>query len=173
MVEKLSKKTKSTPYVKCTITNELAESLNTLEEKIGIVRADVVRAALHEHIQNHYSAYLPKSKSEIMNEVKQKYYFEKYNKEFRNLEFMKEQIPILEEHKKKLQSQLSDDEKKLNTVKKKINEKAYTNKIELKELENKKTRFEDSLKYKKNLKKQNDKKLEECKKGIFVEGALL
>ena len=104
MVEKLSKKTKSTPYVKCTITNELAESLNTLEEKIGIVRADVVRAALHEHIQNHYSAYLPKSKSEIMNEVKQKYYFEKYNKEFRNLESMKEQIPILEEHKKKLQS---------------------------------------------------------------------
>jgi len=172
MVEKLSKKMKAVPYVKCTITNELDESLNTLEEKIGVVRSNVVRAALHEHIKNHYSAYFPKSTSEIMNEVKEKYYFEKYNKEFRNSEFMKEQIPNLEEHNKELKSMMSDEEKKLNTVKKKINEKTYKNKSELRELENQKTRLEENLKYKKNLKKENDKKLEKYKKGIFVEEGL-
>ncbi len=159
--------------VKAVITKDFEKALQIIEEKFGIARSNVVRTALKEYIEKNYPGFLPKSKSEIMNEVKQKYYFDKYNKEFHNLEFMKERIPILEEGKKKLQSQISDEEKKLNTVKKKINEKVYTSKTELRELENQKSRFEENLKYKKNVKKQDDKELEEYKKGIFVERASL
>ena len=113
-------------YIKCTITDELDNSLNTIEKKIGIVRSDIVRAALHEHIKNHYPSYLPKSKNEIENDVKEKYYFEKYTKEFQNFEFMKEQIPQLEDYKK-------------------------------------------TLKNKRRVEKENNKRLEEFKQKIFVE----
>jgi len=83
MSSKISNEVKTPDYVKCTISVELGCALKTLEEKVGIARSDIVRAALHEHIKNHYSSYLPKSKNEIENEVKEKYYFEKY-KDYNN-----------------------------------------------------------------------------------------
>jgi len=108
------KKPKS--YIKCYITDELDSALNTLEGKIGIVRSDVVRAALHEHLKNHYSSYLPKSKSEIENEVKEKHYFEKYKVEFLKQEQMKESIPGMEKYDKELKDRIETDQKKLNKL---------------------------------------------------------
>ena len=154
-------------YIKCTITDELDNSLNTIEKKIGIVRSDIVRAALHEHIKNHYPSYLPKSKNEIENDVKEKYYFEKYTKEFQNFEFMKEQIPQLEDYKKTLKNDIITEDKKLNTVLKKIKENP--NKTELRTLENEKNRIESNLKHKRRVEKENNKRLEEFKQKIFVE----
>jgi len=149
-------------YVKCTITDELENSLNTIEKKIGIVRSDIIRAALHEHIKNHYPSYLPKSKNEIENDVKEKYYFEKYTKEFQNLEYMKEQIPELEDYKKTLKNDINTEEKKLNTVLKKLKENPK--KTELRELENEKNRTESNLKHKRRVEKENNKRLEELLK---------
>ena len=155
------------PYVKCTITDELDNALNTIENKIGIVKSDIIRASLHEHIKNHYPSYLPKSKQEIENDVEEKFYFEKYTKEFQNLKFMQKQIPQLEGYKKTLKDDIITEDKKLNTVLKKI--KDNPNKTELRTLENEKNRLENNLKHKRKVEKDNNKRLEEYKQNIFVE----
>lgn len=151
-------------YVKCTITDELENSLNTIEKKIGIVRSDIIRAALHEHIKNHYPSYLPKSKQEIENDVKEKFYFEKYTKEFQDLESMKKQIPDLEDYKKTLKNDIITEEKKFNTVLMKL--KDNPNKTELRQLENEKNRLESNLKHKRTVEMKNNKQLEEFKQKV-------
>jgi len=161
------KKKESLPHIKCNISPELDQALNTIQEKIGIVRADVVRAALDEHIKNHYVSYYPKSKSEIMNEVKEKYYFEKYNTEFLRQEQMKEAIPGMENYEKELKERIETDQKKLNTVLKKIEETKDKSKLE--ELEKQKEDFVKNLEHMREVRKDNKKRLEEYKQGIWVE----
>ena len=160
-------KKEPSPYVKCNISPELDQALNTISEKIDIVRADVVRAALDEHIKNHYASYYPKSKSEIMNEVKEKYYFEKYNTEFLKQEQMKEAIPGMENYEKELKERIETDQKKLNTVLKKIEE--TNDKAKIKELTKQKEDFEKNLEHMRKIRKDNKKRLEEYKQGIWVD----
>ncbi len=167
MVSKTVSEKKPQPYVKCTITDELDNALNTLEEKIGIVRSDVIRASLHEHIKNHYSSYLPKSKNEIENEVKEKYYFEKYKVEFLKQEQMKEAIPGMEKYVKELKDRIDTEQKKLNTVLKKI--EVTKDKSKLEELEKQKEDFEKDLEHMRKIRIDNKKRLEEYKQGIWVD----
>lgn len=167
MSSKTGEKKKHQSYVKCNITDELDNTLTTLEGKIGIARSDVVRAALHEHIKNHYSSYLPKSKNEIENEVKEKYYFEKYKIEFLKQEQMKEAIPDMEKYEKKLKDRIETNQKKLNTVFKKIEE--TKDKSKLKELKKQKENFNENLERDKKICEDNKKRLEEYKQGIWVD----
>ena len=167
MSSKTDEKKKHQSYVKCNITDELDNTLTILEDKIGLARSDVVRAALHEHIKNHYSSYLPKSKNEIENEVKEKYYFEKYNTEFLKQEQMKEAIPGMEKYVKELKDRIETDQKKLNTVLKKI--EVTKDKSNLKELNKQKEDFEKDLEHMRKISKDNKKRLEEYKQGIWVD----
>lgn len=160
-------KKEPSPYVKCNISPELDQALNTISEKIDIVRADVVRAALDEHIKNHYASYYPKSKGEIMNQVKEKYYFEKYNTEFLKQEQMKEDIPGMEKYVKELKDRIETDQKKLNTVLKNIEETKDGSK--LKELKKQKKDFEENLEHMREIRKDKKKRLEEYKQGIWVD----
>ncbi len=142
-----SKQSKKNPqkYVKTTITETFDNALSIIEEKVGIPKADVVRAALHEYLSNHYSHFLPKSKNEILNEVKEKYYFEKYNQEFRDLEYQKSQIPVLESFVKDLRNRIDTNEKKLNTFKIKIQGKKHKSKHELEDWKRMKQNLEHDL----------------------------
>ena len=167
MSSKTDEKKKTKPYVKCYITDELDNTLNTLVQKIGIAKTDVVKAALHEHIKNHYSSYLPKSKNEIENEVKEKYYFEKYKDEFLKHEQMKEAIPDMEKYVKELKDRIETEQKKLNTNMKKI--EVTKDKTELKELNKQKEDFEKDLVHMKKIQKDYKKRLEEYRQGIWVD----
>jgi len=164
---KTDEKKKTKPYVKCYITDELDNTLNTLVQKIGIAKTDVVKAALHEHIKNHYSSYLPKSKNEIENEVKEKYYFEKYKNEFLKQQLMKEAIPGMEKYEKELKERIETNQKKLNTVFRKIEE--TKDKSKLKDLKKQKEDFEENLERNKKIREENKKRLEEYKQGIWVD----
>ena len=154
-------------YVKCYISDELDSALITLENKIGIARSDVVRAALHEHIKNHYSTYLPKSKNEIENEVKEKYYFEKYTDEFLKQQQMKEQIPSMERYEKELKDRIVTDQKKLNTTLKNLAE--TKNKSKLKELNKEKEDLKENLEHIKKIHEDNKRRLTQYKNGIWVD----
>ena len=167
MSSKTDEKKKHQSYVKCNITDELDNTLTILEDKIGLARSDVVRAALHEHIKNHYSSYLPKSKNEIENEVKEKYYFEKYKDEFLKQQLMKEAIPGMEKYEKELKERIETNQKKLNTVFKKIEE--TKDKSKLKDLKKQKEDFKENLERNKKFREDNKKLLEEYKQGIWVD----
>jgi len=110
MVEKSNK---SEPYVKATITAELNNSLKAIEKKLDISRANIVRGSLYEYIKTHYSELMPKSKSEIMKDVKEKFYFEKYSQEFRTQEYLKNQIPVYENYKKELTDRIDTAKKEV------------------------------------------------------------
>jgi len=166
MSSKTDEKKKHQSYVKCNITDELDNTLTILEDKIGLARSDVVRAALHEHIKNHYSSYLPKSKNEIENEVKEKYYFE-YKDEFLKQQEMKKAIPGMEKYEKELKDRIETDQKKLNTVFKKIEETKDKSKI--KELNKQKENFKENLDHIKKIREDTKKRLEEYKQGIWVD----
>lgn len=166
MYEQIEAEKKSPYYVKCTITEELDEALKTLEEKIDITRASVVRAALHEHIMKHYPDYLPKSKREIMNEVKKNFYFEKFNQEFVQAEYIKTQIPDTEGYIEKTKNDIITYETKYTEVVKKIKEIDPKNKSKLEKLQSEKSYVEKNLKHLKKILKDDEKRLEDYKKGI-------
>ncbi len=165
MPEQTEEKIKSSPYIKCTISDQLDAALKTIEEKIEIPKADVIRAALHEHIVSHYPAYLPKSQGEIMNDVKEKFYFEKFNQEFRQAEELKNQISYTEISIKRTKDDIKTNEIKYNTVAKKINEIDPKNKSEHK-LQSEKSHLEDNLKHLRKILEDSEKQLENYKKGI-------
>lgn len=167
MNRKNAKNTKGEPYVKATITNEFDIALNIIEKKLAIPRADIVRASLHEYIKNLYPGFLPKNEDEILNEVKEKYYFEKFNDEFREKEYLKRLIPNLEKYKKELADRLETSQKKLNTVNLKIQNKQYKNEAEL---QKEKNDLDEEVKRDKMLYKNTDMELSNAKKGI-VPGA--
>jgi len=79
---------------------------------------------------------------------------------------MKEAIPSMEKYEKELKDRIETDQKKLNTVLKKIEE--TKDKSDIKELNKQKENFEENLARNKEIRKDNKKRLEEYKQGIWV-----
>ncbi|MCH8916090.1 MAG: hypothetical protein IIA82_09670 [Thaumarchaeota archaeon] len=166
MNRKNTRNTKGESYVKATITSELDTALNIIEKKLAIPRADIVRASLYEYIKNFYPGFLPKNKDEILNEVKEKYYFKKFSHEFEENEYLKQLIPNLENYKKELADRLETSQIKLNTVNLKIQNKQPGNEAELQKLQKEKNDLDEEIKRDKLLYKNTDMELSNAKKGI-------
>ncbi len=109
--------------VKAVITKDFEEALQIIENKLGIARADIVRAALKEHLDNNYPEYFPKSDAELKMQAREKALTAKYQREFVDKAHVEKWEPVFEKSVKetsktmdKLIEKLIDDVGKTSTI---------------------------------------------------------
>lgn len=109
--------------VKAVITKDFEVALQIIDNKLGIARADVVRAALKEHIDKNYPGYLPRSGVELKMQARERALLAKYQREYVDKAHVEKWEPVFDKSIKetsqrmdKLIEKLIDDVGKTDTI---------------------------------------------------------
>jgi len=130
--------------IKTTITQELSNAIGAISKRSKRNESDIFRNAIEFFLKKNYPEFLEKPRLEILNQVKEKYQFDKILEEYRKDRYFIENIPIWQNILKESHATVTKCEEQIDDIKRKLlgfefgkKEKKQPLKTELKYLQEK------------------------------------
>jgi len=153
---------------KATVTKEFSKAIHAIAQRSNRTESDIFRNAIEYYLKNNYPEFLPKSRLEIENKVKEAHQYEKLKEKYRSEQYLIENIPAWENilaisrgKIKKLEKEIDDIEGQLRVI-------AVGKKNEKLDLENKLHDLKTKLKVEMQYDKRHAETLANAKQGEIM-----
>ena len=131
--------------IKTTITQGFSNAIQAIAKRSNRNESDIFRNAIEFYLKTNYPEFLPKTAIEILNQVKQKYQFEKTLEQYRKDRSLIENIPVWQNILKVTRSTIAEYEKKIDDIEGKLRVIVVGKKEEKQSLETELKEFQQKL----------------------------